>query len=211
MSLAGGPWVPSSVACDGNAVEGSLAFFVLDGSCAVGTWDGDGLQVGNVADGTLSADAVIALFELAGLGAAGAGESFAAVTVTPSYLGTEVAAQVDAASNALAPSAPVAVAEEELPVPVTVTYDGNGATAGEAPETVLVDEGQPVTVAHMGSLICAGCLFSGWNTAPDGSGIFYAAGQVIWPDGNTVLYAQWVPNGTVGTVAVVDQFEDRAV
>ena len=211
VSLAGGPWVPSSVACDGNAVEGSLAFFVLDGSCAVGTWDGDGLRVGNVADGTLSADAVIALFELAGLGAAGAGESFAAVTVTPSYLGTEVAAQVDAASNALAPSAPVAVAEEELPVPVTVAYDGNGATAGEAPETVLVDEGQPVTVAHMGSLICAGCLFSGWNTAPDGSGIFYAAGQVIWPDGNTVLYAQWVPNGTVGTVAVVDQFEDRAV
>lgn len=206
VSLGGGPWAPASIACDGNAVEGSRAFFVLEGSCSVSTGSG----VESVADGTLSADAVIALFELAGLGSAGAGDSFAAVSVTPSYRDTAVAAQIEAASNALAPGSFEPAPAEALPVPVTVAYDGNGATAGEAPGTVGVDSGQPVTVAHMGSLISAGCVFSGWNTAPDGSGVFYAAGQVIWPESDLVLYAQWVPNGTVGNVAVAEQHEDWA-
>lgn len=212
VCLSGGPWVPSSVACDGNSVEGALAFFVLDGSCTVGVWSNGSLGVESVAEGTLESSAVVSLFELAGLGSAPMAD-FSAVAVVPAFAGTEVAAQVAAASAALIPSeVPVEDVQVTLmPATVTVTYDGNGASAGEAPEPVSVDSGQPVTVAHMGSLICAGCLFSGWNTAPDGSGVFYAAGQVIWPEGDTVLYAQWTPNGTVGTVAVTEQqYEERA-
>lgn len=209
VSLGNGPWAPSSVACDGNAVEGSLAFFMLANSCTIGVWGSDGLVATGVAAGDLNADAVVSLFELAGLGSADM-QNFAPVTVGSSFAGTEVAAQVAAAAAILVPGSGEveAAADENLPVSVTVTYDGNGATAGEVPAPVSVEGGQPVTVAHMGSLICAGCLFSGWNTAPDGSGVFYAAGQVIWPESDVVLYAQWTPNGTVGTVAVVDQYDE---
>ena len=206
-SLGNGPWAPSSIACDGNAVEGSLSFFMLANSCLIGVWGDDGLLTTGIAAGDVNADSVVALFELAGFGSAGA-QDVAAVTVSPSYAGTEVAAQVAAASEVLAPSVVEVAVVEEPPAPVTVTYDGNGATAGEVPAVASSENGQPVTVAHMGSLICAGCLFSGWNTAPDGSGVFYAAGQVIWPEADVVLYAQWVPNGTVGTVAVVDQYDE---
>ena len=45
-------------------------------------------------------------------------------------------------------------------------------------------------------------FFEGWSTEPDGSGSFYAVGQVILPEADMVLYAQWAPTGTVGTYAV---------
>ena len=64
----------------------------------------------------------------------------------------------------------------------TVTYNGNGNTGG----TVPVDPNNPhalgatVTVlANTGNLVDTGYSFSGWNTAPDGSGTSYVV--AAWP------------------------------
>ena len=85
---------------------------------------------------------------------------------------------------------------------VTVSYDANGATAGTAPAAVTVSAGGKATVDASSSLVKAGCEFLGWNTAADGSGTSYAAGQVFAPTQSVTLYAQWSAVGTVATVDV---------
>ncbi len=81
--------------------------------------------------------------------------------------------------------------------PHSVSYEGNGASAGSSP----VDpgnphfEGDPVSVLDRGSLTRDGYTFVGWNTKADGSGSQYAAGsQFSMPDQDVVLYAQWRAN-----------------
>jgi len=84
----------------------------------------------------------------------------------------------------------------------TITYNGNGNTAG----TVPVDPASPyqsgVTVTVLGN---AGDLtrindggisyrFTGWNTKADGSGIDQAEGSYFTMGvSNVILYAQWAP------------------
>jgi hypothetical protein len=68
--------------------------------------------------------------------------------------------------------------------------------------TRVFDNCKGDVIAAGGSVILAECpfesymKFTGWNTAPDGSGTAYAAGDEVTPDGSLVLYAQW-ENGTV--------------
>ena len=76
----------------------------------------------------------------------------------------------------------------------TVTYDGNGAGSGSAP----VDSGNylagaTVTVlGNTGSLVKTGYTFTGWNTAANGSGTSYIAGNTFtMGSSNVTLYAQW--------------------
>jgi hypothetical protein len=52
---------------------------------------------------------------------------------------------------------------EEIGITFSVTYNGNGATSGSAPQTVQYPLGSPVTVAGQGDLERAGCTFAGWN------------------------------------------------
>jgi len=89
-----------------------------------------------------------------------------------------------------------------VPIFDSVTYNGNGATAG----TVPVDPASPyesgVTVTVFGN---AGDLtrindggisyrFTGWNTKADGSGIDQAEGSYFtMGTSNVILYAQWTP------------------
>ncbi len=76
----------------------------------------------------------------------------------------------------------------------TVTYDGNGATAGTAPsDSTKYQQGASVTVlGNTGGLYAAGDLFAGWNTASDGSGTSYSSGATFkMGNGNVTLYAQW--------------------
>ncbi len=82
----------------------------------------------------------------------------------------------------------------------TVTYNGNGATGGSVP----VDpnnylNGQSVTVSgNTGLLVNTGYVFSGWNTAADGSGTAYTGGQQFtMGPANVTLYAQWTVVYTV--------------
>jgi uncharacterized repeat protein (TIGR02543 family) len=78
--------------------------------------------------------------------------------------------------------------------PRTVTYNGNGNTGGTVPTDA--NNYRPtatVTVAgNPGSLAKTGFTFAGWNTASNGGGARYSAGQTF-PMGaaNVVLYAQW--------------------
>jgi uncharacterized repeat protein (TIGR02543 family)/uncharacterized repeat protein (TIGR01451 family) len=97
----------------------------------------------------------------------------------------------------------------------SVTYNGNGSTGGTAPTdgSSPYVAGSTVTVLGQGGLTRNGFVFAGWNTASDGSGTSYSAGDSFsMPSGNVVLYAQWTPvytvtyngNGNTGGTAPVD-------
>jgi len=80
-----------------------------------------------------------------------------------------------------------------IPLTKTVTYYGNGNTGGTAP----IDTNSPyppfgiVTIMGKGSLTKSGYLFTGWNTAADGSGFWLPPGINYMSPGNLDLYAQW--------------------
>ena len=85
----------------------------------------------------------------------------------------------------------------------TVTYDANGATAGNPPtDSNEYHIGEEATVlGNTGGLEKDDCLFAGWNTAADGNGTTYTSGNTITINGNTTLYAKWDvdPNSIPGT------------
>ena len=96
-------------------------------------------------------------------------------------------------------------------VTYTVSYDGNWATSGTAPQALSYLPGVTVVVMNSGTLTMTGHAFAGWNTVPGGTGTSYAPGaSFIMPPGPVILYAQWtlVPaytvaydaNGGTGTV-----------
>ncbi len=180
-------------------------------------------------EAALDAPGIAGVFELVGRGSGDGAANSAVLQADASALGANAAAaDIAAQASALlvpnedAPAAlekavtgdePVAAADAavagvETAVPVAtsaafiVTYDANGASAGVAPEAVSVNAGMQASVATAGSLVNAGYEFRGWNTAADGSGLFYAVGQVFVPSSDVTLYAQWVPTGTVATVSV---------
>jgi uncharacterized repeat protein (TIGR02543 family) len=83
---------------------------------------------------------------------------------------------------------------EWIPIPYTVTYNGNTNTGG----TVPVDGSSPyiydsiVTVlGNTGTLVKTGYTFAGWNTAADGSGSSYSPTSTFPIETDTTLYAQW--------------------
>lgn len=78
-----------------------------------------------------------------------------------------------------------------------VTYDGNGSTSGTVPtDSYGYDKGEKVTV-KAGSLARTGYSFEGWNTASDGSGTTYTAGQTFtMGSANVTLYARWIASGS---------------
>ena len=104
----------------------------------------------------------------------------------------------------------------------TVTYNGNEKTGGSVP----TDGNSPyacsstVTVlGNTGSLVKTGYNFTGWNTAPNGSGAGYTAGNTFTISANTTLYAQWeliptydviynINGGTGGSTATQEDNDD---
>lgn len=81
--------------------------------------------------------------------------------------------------------------------PYTVSYDGNGNTGGSVPiDDGLYQENQLITVLSEGELIKIqdgiSLLFTGWNTAADGSGTTQAVGSTFTIGSTDVtLFAQW--------------------
>ena len=85
---------------------------------------------------------------------------------------------------------------------LTITYNGNGSTAGTVPVDPFgpYQSGATVTVlGNTGDLtrINSGgtsYYFTGWNTKADGSGVDQAEGSTfIMGASNVTLYAQWTP------------------
>ncbi len=74
----------------------------------------------------------------------------------------------------------------------TLSYSANGADSGSVPVSGSYVEGENVALAgNTGSLVKSGSpLFTGWNTASDGSGDFYRTGSGFeMPGSDTTLYA----------------------
>ena len=99
-------------------------------------------------------------------------------------------------------------ADTNMVIPAhTVTYDGNGADAGDPPvdpnlhaygslATVLGNIG--VTGDGTDALVKSGKIFLGWSGDPNGTAVSYTAGGTFrMPDRDVILYAVWggAPSG----------------
>lgn len=70
-----------------------------------------------------------------------------------------------------------------------VTYDGNEATSGSnAGQTKVIDTN--LVLSNCG-FVRTGYVFTGWNTAADGSGVDYETEAVYTNNAGLTLYAQW--------------------
>ncbi len=69
-----------------------------------------------------------------------------------------------------------------------LSFNANGGSGTMADTWVNVGESCAVPAC---GFTCAGLVFGGWNTKPDGSGDAYAAGASLIPTADMTLYAQW--------------------
>ncbi|HYE82487.1 MAG TPA: S-layer homology domain-containing protein, partial [Clostridia bacterium] len=85
------------------------------------------------------------------------------------------------------------------PTTYTVTYYGNGNNGGSVPvDSNTYTQGASITVlGNTGNLVKSGYTFAGWNTATNGSGTSYAAGDILTMGiDNVRLYARWIENSS---------------
>ncbi len=76
----------------------------------------------------------------------------------------------------------------------TVTYNGNGNTAGAVGGNDQITTGAgAITLDTAGTLVRAGYTFNGWNTRADGTGTPYASGASYSTLAPASLFAQWTP------------------
>jgi len=90
----------------------------------------------------------------------------------------------------------------------TVTFAGNGHSAGTLPDPMVVGAGMPVQLPDGGGFSRIGHAFGGWNTNAGGTGYGFEAGADFTPTGNITLYALWLlswnaaSNSTTDTTAI---------
>ncbi len=84
---------------------------------------------------------------------------------------------------------------------VTITFDKNDESATGNMDPLKIELGNANTLPSNG-FSHPTLIFTGWNTAPDGSGIRYADGSTITPSSsnNFTLYAQWKDASEIQTV-----------
>ncbi|MGL5017409.1 MAG: InlB B-repeat-containing protein, partial [Luteolibacter sp.] len=88
----------------------------------------------------------------------------------------------------------------------TVSYLGNGNSGGTVPSNQTKTQGVNLVLAtNTGNLSKTGFVFSGWNTAADGSGTAYAAGATYTGNAALTLHARW------NVSPVVNAGSDQAV
>ena len=86
----------------------------------------------------------------------------------------------------------------------TVSYDANGGS-GSVPSSSTVQAGSSVTVGNE-EPTRQYYSFTGWNTAANGSGTTYLAGNTFIPTSDVTLYAQWELNEFVGVAKLYRGF-----
>ena len=83
-------------------------------------------------------------------------------------------------------------ANQKLTPTYTVSFDGNGTTAGGPMASTHLSPGATTKLPHL-VFTRAGYTFGGWNTAANGSGTSYAdKANITMGSGNVTLFAQWV-------------------
>ena len=84
-----------------------------------------------------------------------------------------------------------------------ITYDANGATSGDVPDSVTnVLSGTSITIAdNVGNLQKSDCTFGGWNTMANGNGSTYQPGDSFEVAQNTTLYALWKEENPITYIA----------
>ena len=107
---------------------------------------------------------------------------------------TSITVSYSSSSGSSSSSAPSSSSSSEAPSTFTVAYNSNGATSGDVPvDNTAYSNGASVTVlGNTGSLAKTGYVWGGWNTAADGTGVSYAAGETFNISANTTLYARWI-------------------
>ncbi len=79
-----------------------------------------------------------------------------------------------------------------------MTYDNTGGTGSQTDSSSPYNYNSTVTVLGVGTMAKTGYTFAGWNTAANGSGTTYSAGNTFTIAANTTLYAQWKYTVTYG-------------
>lgn len=75
----------------------------------------------------------------------------------------------------------------------TMTYNANGGSGTMTDPNSPYNYGSTVTVLANSFTAPSDYVFNCWNTAADGSGTKYVAGDTFTITANTTLYAQWAP------------------
>lgn len=94
--------------------------------------------------------------------------------------------------------------------PYGVFYDANGGVGTRLDPNSPYFADDAVTVLDEGAIVRDGWSFTGWNTAPDGSGDAYSpADTFTMPQNDVTLYAQWeedeeIPDGDLPLVGPGD-------
>ena len=79
------------------------------------------------------------------------------------------------------------------PAPVTVTFDGNGGVVLAGDKARTLDAGGSLGADMPADPTRTRYDFTGWNTAPDGSGTAFTSSTVV--DADVTVYAQWAAQG----------------
>ncbi|MFU8893939.1 MAG: InlB B-repeat-containing protein [Luteolibacter sp.] len=109
--------------------------------------------------------------------------------------GSATFADADSASTTVTLSAPATVQANFALKTYSVSYSGNGHSDGTPPAEQTKTHGEDLTLAtNSGNLAKTGHTFSGWNTAADGSGTDYAAGENYTENAALTLHAKWTAN-----------------
>lgn len=76
-----------------------------------------------------------------------------------------------------------------------ISYDTNGGNGIIDPVSKI--NGIPLILSDGSGIYRGSYLFTGWNTAIDGSGTAYFGGETYSANASATLYAQWIPLGTL--------------
>ena len=98
-----------------------------------------------------------------------------------------------AAAETLSPQSSLVLYAQWTATPSsTLTYNANGSTSGAVPAALTAAGTYVVVDSNTGNLAKTGFVFSGWNTAADGSGTTYQGTDNYLLSANVTLYAKWV-------------------
>ena len=117
------------------------------------------------------------------------GHAFAGWNRRPDGTGTKYAA-----GSTFTPPGDITLYARWVPA-YTVSFNANMGI-GTVP-ALAVPRGSSEMLPGGTGLSRARYAFDGWNERPDGMGVNRSAGYMFTPQGNTVLYARWVPGFTV--------------